>query len=236
MVFRYEFVSMTSYNPERLKISDIKTLLSRDDPLILEIGAAGGSDSARFLEQFSKIRLFCFEPDPRSIARFEKRIQDPRCHFFPIAIGDRSGFTSFYLSVGTSPKGQVDWSHGSSIMKPTGHLSFYPWCKFKNNCVVPIMRLDDWSEANLDPLDVVDFIWADLQGAEIEMIRGGMKTLERTHFLYMEFSEVMMFDGQIAFHDLMKALPNWTVIGFYEMNPMYKMKTMLLQNEAFSSI
>ena len=61
-------------------------------------------------------------------------------------------------------------------------------------------------------MSVVFFLlWADLQGAEPDMIRGGQKILARTRFLYAEVPEREEYDGQLPLDQIMHLLPSWTV-------------------------
>ena len=55
-----------------MRKEDIKILLNKENPVILEVGTNDGEDSEEFLKVFEKIQLYCFEPDPRAIKRFKK--------------------------------------------------------------------------------------------------------------------------------------------------------------------
>src|ERR1700676_4003626 len=55
-----------------LKQEGIKGLVGKQDPTILEIGCNDGNDTMAFLRAMPQAKIFCFEPDPRAIARFRK--------------------------------------------------------------------------------------------------------------------------------------------------------------------
>lgn len=72
-------------------------------PILFEIGAADGDDTAGFIEFFNDIdfKMYCFEPDKQNSDIFKQKINDPRIKLIEMAIGDISGDVTFYSS--TSP-------------------------------------------------------------------------------------------------------------------------------------
>lgn len=195
--------------------AEIHSLVGKDDPVVLELGSNDGEDSARFLAEFPGIQLHCFEPDPRPLARFT--INDPRCTLHALAIAAEDGVVEFHLSGGTPPNNRMsDWDLSSSIRPPTGHLAVHPWCTFDRTCRVPARSLDSWFQEHAE-IEVIDFIWADIQGAEVDLIRGGAETL-RNHvrYLYTEFYDSPMYDGQISRQEILKLLPEFDCIGIFE--------------------
>lgn len=61
----------------------------------------------------------------------------------------------------------------------------------------------------------IDFIWASVQGAEGEMIRGGLNALQSTRYLLTDYSDEAMHDGQITLRHLMDMLPEFRVIELW---------------------
>ncbi len=209
-----------SKNPqEEISKKEIKFLLKKENPIVLEIGSHNGSDSKEFLDEFNKIRLYCFEPDPRSIKKFKKRINDKKCSLNEIALSNRKGYLEFYLSenVRDSEKG----SDSSSLKKPKEHLEKFPWIKFEKKIKVPTDTLDNWVKKN--KIKRIDFIWADVQGAEKELILGGKETLnKKTKYIYTEFYEKELYEGQIGLKEILKMLPSFRVVKIYGNNVLLK--------------
>ena len=190
-------------------------LVSRPNPTILEIGCHDGSNTLWFLEVFDSPRIFCFEPDPRAASRFKHKIGNrPEVSFFEYAITDKNGTTTFYMSSGQEndimPEG---WDCSGSIRKPKNHLEVHPWCKFEKNIIVETKTLDTWCRENA--IDRIDFIWMDVQGAEIDVIRGGRKALRNTRYLYTEYSNKELYEGQISLKQLLKELVEFDVVVRY---------------------
>lgn len=196
-------------------LNGLPALLGREDPVILDVGCNDGSHTLKFLQLFPRARVFCFEPDPRARERFHLLVKSDRAKLFPLAISDADGTTTFHASGGqppaewgvTLPKG---WDGSGSIKKPTGHIKTHPWCNFDQSFEVETRRLDTWSRA--ENVEHVDFVWADVQGAEAELVRGGTETFARTRYFYTECVPTQMYEGQPTLTELLKLLPNFRLV------------------------
>ncbi len=192
-------------------------------PVILEIGAHYGQDTVDLRTLFPTARMWSFEPDPRNIYRIKKNGITKATTLVEAAVGDRDGTAEFLLSSGLPPpedpnyrRGQTrePWSYSSSLKKPRAHLERVPWVKFESKATVRVVRLDTFAAA--ENLREVDFIWADVQGAEDQMIAGGQTLLAGTSYLYTEYSDEELYEGQIGLGELVKRLPGrWEVLEDY---------------------
>lgn len=203
----------------------IKDLIGKNNPTILEIGCNDGTDSIEFLREFSDIKLYCFEPDVRAIRKFKSRIQDNRCKLFEMALGNIDGDIDFYACSGTPSGLHTEWDKSGSIKKPKNHLIEDPWCKFEKITRTKCNKLDTWiSNYNIE---IIDFIWADVQGAEEDLVTGGIKTLnEKTRFFYTEYSDKELYENQIKFDSLTKLLDNFYVVERFSYDVLLKNKNM----------
>jgi FkbM family methyltransferase len=175
----------------------------------LELGAHDGTDTVQ-LAKLPGVTLHAFEPDPRNNPQAAARgALFPNVSLYRVAISDHVGVTPFTLSKAGWGK---EWTHSSSIHQPKAHLQRYP-VTFGETIEVPCTTLDAFCDAA--GIGTVDFIWADIQGAEGEMVRGGMKTLGRTRYLYTEYSDDEMYEGQPTLSDLMRMLPGWRVVELW---------------------
>lgn len=175
-------------------------LIGKHDPIILEIGANCGQSTVTFMQQMPHATVHCFEPDPRAIAKFKQLIHHPRVHLIEAAIGANSGFVMFNQSSGAEHIDPAGWDHSGSIRKPKSHLQVFPGVKFEKQIPVPLMKLDDWAAQN--NIQEVDFIWADVQGAESDLILGAQEVLKSTRYFYTEYSDDEQYEGQINFNTL----------------------------------
>ncbi len=188
-------------------------LRMRPDPVILECGANTGSDTSRFLQRWPTARVWCFEPEPRAVAQWRATITSDRARLFEVALAEHDGETVFFRSSGTSPFGPDDadpWDKSGSIRRPTGHRERWPWVAFEEEITVPTRSLDSWATEH--GIGAVDLVWADVQGAEGDLVRGGQETLARTRYLYTEIGTTEYYEGQVTLDGLLGLLPGWRVV------------------------
>ncbi|KRR23285.1 methyltransferase [Bradyrhizobium sp. CCBAU 051011] len=188
-------------------------LLQKPDPVILDIGCNDGTDTRKFLELCPQAQLYCFEPDPRAAARFKKNMDRylDKVKLFEIAVSDRNGRIDFHPSNGNGDA--KDWDLSGSIRRPKNHLVEYEWVRFDHPISVETRRLDDWcSEAKLKR---IDFIWMDVQGAESDVIAGGRHSLSNTRFIYTEYSDQELYEGQKSLQAILDLLPSFEVVTQY---------------------
>ena len=201
--------------PGEFDLATLPALLGKHDPIILEIGCNDGGQTRDFLRLFSNATIYAFEPDPRARARFRAAVQDPRVTLFDLAISDTNGEIDFHMSSG-APSAEVaaqlpdGWDLSGSIRRPTGHLESLPWCRFDHHIKVKTLTLDTWSRN--EGIAAIDFIWADVQGAEADVIRGGRTALGKTRYLYTEYSDRELYQGQPNLRTLLSMLPDFEVV------------------------
>lgn len=197
----------------------IQECVGKPDPTILEIGCNDGSHTLWFLQIFKNPKVYCFEPDPRAATRFKQKVgQHPNLQLFEIALSDRNGEIEFYQSGGHKNEQEAEmmpdgWDLSGSIRKPKDHLVSHPWIKFDRAITVKTVTLDDWCEEH--EIESIDFIWMDVQGAELDIFRGGKKALKKTRFLYTEYSYREIYEGQATIGKLLKYLNNFQILVRY---------------------
>ena len=182
----------------------------------LELGAHRGTDT-EWMAQLPGVTLYAFEPDPRNIAASR-----PNVILHRAAIAERDGVGNLILS--KQGWGQ-EWTHSSSIKRPKNHLKRFP-VSFGEAVEVQFVALDTMTERY--KLELIDFIWADIQGAEGEMIRGGQKTLQRTRYLFTEYSDDELYEGQASLKAILQMLPDYRVVELWP-------EDVLLENKRWRS-
>lgn len=190
--------------------AQIKKLVQRPNPIIFEIGAADGLDTQEILNAFPDpgLQLYCFEPDPRNIAAFKQRITDPRVKFFPIALGDTDG---------TMKLQQSSTIYSSSLKKPNLDVLQAQWpdIAFDATVDVEVATMDSFLAKH--QIETVDFVWADVQGAEDLLLKGAKKSLERSiKYLYTEYSNTAYYQDEPNLQTILSLVgSNWNVIRDY---------------------
>lgn len=143
-------------------------------------------------------------------------------------MGNIDGEIDFYQSTGIAPGWEHygDWDKSGSIKQAKKHLIDLPWCKFKQGRRIKCKKLDTWTQEN--NINFIDFVWADVQGAEEDLILGGLNTLQnKTKYFYTEFSNDESYAGQINLETINKLLQGFSQVRIIENN-------VLLINNRFS--
>jgi FkbM family methyltransferase len=145
--------------------------------------------------------IYAVEPDPRRPAPQDlpKNVSWHEC-----AIGACDGEVTLWQSESKSGR---PYTKSSSIKVPHAHFRYHPDIIFRQRITVQGYTLDAFTENN--HIDQIDLIWADIQGAEGDMIIGGRKTLARTSYLYTEYSDLELYSAQPTLADILAMLPGW---------------------------
>jgi hypothetical protein len=62
---------------------------------------------------------------------------------------------------------------------------------------------------------MIDFIWMDVQGAEIDVFRGAQEVLANARYLYTEYSNRELYAGQYNLRRLLWYLKGYRVVVRY---------------------
>jgi len=186
--------------------------------VVLEVGAHHGTDTRNLLATFPDATIHCFEPDPRAAEIHAASIRDRRVHLHRLAVGATNGRADFHMSGGQRPdlpgtersRYAKGWDQSGSLRRPTGHLKRHPWCTFSRTVPVEVRTLDAWSRKHA--AGEIALIWADVQGAEGDLIAGGRETLARTRFLHCEYSDEELYEGEPTLAELLELLPDFEVV------------------------
>lgn len=174
------------------------------NPTVLELGAHTGTDTARVYGEFCQkpCRYIAVEPISSNFERLKKRMGDaPGFEAVRAAIWHTDGHEEIWVSEGPGYDGS------SSLREPTGHLVAFPNCVFRRRVRIPTVTLNTLCRER--GIEMVDFIWCDIQGCEGDMIAGGREALQRTRYLMMEWQgDSELYRGQKLLKDLLIALPD----------------------------
>lgn len=198
---------------------------SQIDLIIFEIGCHIGRDTEKLFNHFSNPNLYCFECDPRNIEQFKQSNIFNKVQLFELAICNHNGTSTFYQSNGHPQNHNRNNTASSSLYKPTGHLKQWDWVIFNNKISVNTCKLDTFCQNH--SIDHIDFIWADTQGAEYDLILGAQNILKHTKYLYTEYSNKELYQGQKSLEFIHRALPGkWSLVHDFKSD-------VLLKNEGF---
>jgi FkbM family methyltransferase len=201
---------------DQITADEIRMLVGRDDAVILDVGSNNGGHSRMFLKTFPAGIVHAFEPDPRCIKKWRAATKDQRATLHEVAVGDADGTVTFHISDGREAEGHPEgWDSSGSLLPPTDELyKRWPWLKFGRTQTVPCIRLDTWFATS--GLDHIDFIHADVQGAEMKLIAGAQQTLAKTRYFYTEYGRTQYYEGQPSLDSILQALPGFEILHLWK--------------------
>jgi FkbM family methyltransferase len=134
---------------------------------VIQIGAHYAQEYEDFKKQGALHYIF-FEPlkEPYKVM-CERLPKDANILTFNIALGNEKKFVVMNTE-------QVNFGMSSSILKPTGHLKQFPHITFDSKAIVEMDKLDNIKYDR----SLYDFICLDVQGYELEVLKGAAKSLE----------------------------------------------------------
>jgi len=203
-----------STETERQAVLDIVSGIER--PVVVELGAYDGEDMIWVREACPGVRYYMVEADPRNAAMVREFRDMEGIIFIEAAIADHTGHCELNLCDNECNRARAS----SSIRRPKEHLDYFPWCTFDETITVPCLSLDDLF--HIFGITRADLLWADLQGAERDMIKGGAEALKRTRYLFTEADENEMYEGQATRWDLLRSLPDWEMVATFDYNVLLK--------------
>lgn len=172
---------------------------------VVDIGANIGF----FTVLFSRLvglhgKVIAFEPSPRSFHILEKNLQNCSSNVTILnkAISDYTGVEKFYLSQENFGDNRFS---GSQILNTDD---------YRDSIETGVIRLDDYFQN-----DSVDLLKIDAQGAEMKILKGGRKTIDRNANLkiLIEFWPIGLMAQGTSGKDFLHSLKN---LGFeiYELD------------------
>jgi FkbM family methyltransferase len=168
------------------------------NPVILEGGAFNGENSVALAELWPAGTVHCFEPVPKLFASVKARTAGhANIHPYELALSDKSGTATFHES---QVAGQPDApSQSGSLLAPKDHLQAAPMILFKETITVPTTTIDDWAAKN--GVDKVDFLYLDIQGAELPAMKGAPRIMKTVKVLMTELEFVEAYAGVARYQE-----------------------------------
>jgi len=133
-----------------------------------------------------------FEPIEYNVQQIVNKTKlDSDVTIYPFGLGSKEETKTFYQSNNRA---------SSSCLKPKIHLDQYPGIRFDES-KIEIKTLDSF---NFGPQ--FNFLNIDVQGYELEVLKGGLNTLEHIQYILLEVNNVEMYEGCTLFEPLKEFL------------------------------
>lgn len=165
---------------------------------VIIIGAFYGLDEEKTYRELGVKNMAFFEPSEFS---------------FPVIRNNFAGkYPIYQVALGNENKKVILHSEkdnggmSSSILTPKKHLEYYPHIHFPKEFEfeVDMKRLDEYSfgsEYNMISMDV--------QGYELEVLKGGIETLKHINYIYTEVNYEELYEGCVQVDELDRFLSDF---------------------------
>ena len=169
---------------------------------LVQVGAHFGQELEIF-EQYNVDKVYLFEPLPEAHVELEKKIKNnPKYELFKFGLGNKSEIKKLFYS--NENKGQ-----SSSFLKPKLHKKIQPQIRFRDNLTIKIEKFDNLK------IDCVDFLVLDVQGFELEVLKGFSHKLKNVKFVFTEVNRDKLYEDNVLVRDLDKYLTNFEFIRIW---------------------
>ena len=196
------WVRMKKNEKEAIPKSLIATYLPAN-PTIVEAGAHIGVDTVQMSKRWPRGTIHAFEPIPDLFSQLQSNTAKRKnvcC--YPMALGKETGAAKMFVSSGRSDA-------SSSLFPPKAHVTYHPDILFETEIQVPTITLDHWAAEQ--GIKKIDFLWLDLQGYELAVLKAATAVLATVQAIYTEVNLDETYAGVALYPELRQWLE---VYGF----------------------
>lgn len=166
------------------------------NPIIVEAGAHIGRDTVKMAKLWPSGIIYAFEPVPNLFEQLKINTKDFSNVFcFQLALSSKIGSAILHVSSGAS-------TAASSLLKPKDYIVDRPEVIF-NDIEIQTTTLDSWAQEN--KINYVDFLWFDMQGHELEVLKASPKIVSSAKAILIEVSLTERFENNPLYQDVI----NW---------------------------
>jgi len=176
---------------------------------ILDIGANEGQFAEKFVALFPEATFICFEPLAEPLQKLKERFKDRNnFQFHQLALGNETGKNKIFRN---------EYSPSSSLLPmKKNHKEAFTFTEKDFEEEIEIKKLDEILNEN----DIAKpyLVKIDVQGFEIEVIKGGQNIISNAEMIILETSFVQLYEGAPLFDDIYELLKSlsFEYIGSFE--------------------
>jgi FkbM family methyltransferase len=155
------------------------------------------------LNNNNTFKYYAFELVKKNYEIALQQITGYNIDLYNLAISNKTELKKeFYFS--DNPK----YYGSSSINKPYKTVEYWADMTFSKS-ICNTITLDDFCEK--EKINHIDFIWADIQGAEKQMIEGGRNILRKNKYIYTEYGKDL-YESALDVAELTDLLENYAIL------------------------
>lgn len=181
---------------------------------ICDIGALDLSQSFEMLQVMPQAKVFAFEPYPKNYNKSLENLKQSgsqNINLYQMALGDKTRMIKFYPMCDDNPGASSKYKlMGKDVLD---NLWGGRWSNYQIGEIEVFQdTLDNWRSAN--NIDKIDLIWMDVQGGELDVLKGAKETLKDVKVILTEVGLQAYYEGQSLKPEIDIFLGE---LGFYEL-------------------
>ena len=194
-LFTYPSVINNGYlHFERLFMIADEMGLKESKGYILDIGGADGVTAIKLYEHFQNAKVRVFEPIPDNIAVLTKNIHGKDAiELYPVALGSEKKETEMTITARITSSSLLDVN-----TRDLGNDYMSTQLKPQQKIRIKVDTVDSCMQAG----DTVLLMKLDVQGYELEVLRGAVNTLRSTQLIMAEVQNHELYKGAPMYHDI----------------------------------
>ena len=156
---------------------------------IIHIGGHYGEELQDYIDNGIQ-NVMVFEPLSDNFNVLSEKASDLNANIegYQIALGSKKGKATMYVS--------DNEAQSSSILKPAIHLTHHPHVKFPTTEEVEVDLLDEYDCKDYN------FINMDVQGYELEVLKGATETLKQIKYVYCEVNRAEVYEDNALVEEI----------------------------------
>lgn len=166
---------------------------------IIHIGGHFGEEISEYVNNGIQ-NIVVFEPLEQNFSILEKNVSNLNANIYghQIALGSEENELYMYIS--------SNEAQSSSILKPKKHLTQYQHIVFNEQEKVEVKTLDSYNYTEYN------FINMDVQGYELEVLKGSVETLKNIDYVYCEVNRDELYENNAYVEEIDQFLSKYGMI------------------------
>jgi FkbM family methyltransferase len=182
-----------------ISLSEMITKYKMNITGVIHIGAHYGEEIPEYIKNgISELHLF--EPLSENYKILRNNLQDLEINWasYNTALGSKNERVTMFVS--------DNEQQSSSILTPKDHLTHHPNVRFPTTEEVVVDTLDSFEIENCN------FINMDVQGYELEVLKGATETLEHIDYVYCEVNRAEVYENNAFVEEIDEFLSQYNMI------------------------
>ncbi len=175
-----------------ISISEIKKLTGINITGVVHVGGHYGQETKEYNDNGIQIGHF-FEPQEKAFNILKDSCKQYNYNCYNVALGPSEQIMEMFVE-------EHNQGQSSSLLEPKKHLDDYPDITFTKKIQVPVKTLDSFN------IKDCNFLNLDVQGFELEVLKGSYKTLSCFDIIYTEVNKAEMYKNCALVNDIIDFL------------------------------